>query len=475
MRKQAVFLGIDLGTTGIRAILANEKGDIISSKSQGVEESFVQNHDEHYSEQNPKGWEPALFRVLEGVLTEVGENELKAVTVDSTSGTILPVDEKGSPLHYALLHNDVRAHKEAEVINSKTGLCVKPSFALPKILWIKNNMPQLFEKTFKFIHAADYIKGLISGDYSSTDFSNAVKTGYDLKNYRWPSQIESMLGIPLHKLPQVFPTGKPAGELKKELRERYNIKNKVSIVAGATDSTTGFYSSGAKKVGDWNTTLGTVLGIRGVSEKFILDPEGLLYTHRHPEGFWLPGAASNTGGESLRLFFGNNLKEYDKKIEGLPPTDALIYPLVRKSEKFPFSNLNARGFIIMNGLNPATMFRGFLEGITYIERMIYERIKQIGYKVGEKIFSMGGGAYSLPWMKIRASILNRTIYRAKVVETAFGAAIIAAGGTHYETLTQAIENMVSVDCMVEPESELNSIYEQKYNLFIEECKKRNLF
>jgi len=475
MGMQQVFLGIDLGTTGLRAILSNEKGEILSSKSQAVEESFVQNQDEHFSEQNPRGWESALFSVLDDVFKELGENELKAVCVDSTSGTIIPVDKRGNPLYNAILHNDIRSYREAEFINSKTSIIVKPSFALPKILWIKNNMPHLFENTFKFIHAADYVRGLISGDYSSTDFSNSVKTGYDLLNYRWPEEIESVLGIPIQKLPHVFPTGESVGELRKELSERYNIRNKVVVVAGATDSTTSFYSSGATQVGDWNTTLGTVLGIRGVAEQFIQDPEGLLYTHRHPEGFWLPGAASNTGGESLRLFFGNHLKEYDKKIEGLPPTDSFIYPLVRKSEKFPFSNINAQGFIILNGLNPVTMFKGFLEGITYIEKMIYERIKQIGYKVGQRIFSMGGGAYSLPWMRIRASVLNRAIYRAKIVETAFGAAIISASGTYYENLTGAIEGMVSMDCMVEPELELIQVYEEKYNLFVEECKKRNLF
>ena len=76
-----------------------------------------------------------------------------------------------------------------------------------------------------------------------------------------------------------------------------------------------------------------------------VDPEGLLYAHRHPEGYWLPGAASNTGGESVRMFFGDRLEEYDRDIEAMPPTGCLIYPLARKSEKFPFLNMDARGFI----------------------------------------------------------------------------------------------------------------------------------
>ncbi len=475
MTKRIAFLGIDLGTTGLRSILTDEKGSVLSVKSTGVEDSFVQSQNEKISEQDPKFWEPALFNVLKQILPEAKKYSLKAVSVDSTSGTIIPVDRDRKPMCNAFLHNDIRAQDESELICRETNLSVKPSFALSKILWIKNHRPELFDKTYKFLHAADYIKGLISGEFETTDFSNAVKTGYDLLQYRWPDSIGSVLGIPTEKLPDVVKTGEITGELKRSICEEFGIKNKVLVVAGATDSTTSFYSSGAKCTGDWNTTLGTVLGIRGVSDNFIKDPDGLLYAHRHPEGYWLPGAASNTGGESLRLFFGHALKDYDKKIENIPPTGSLIYPLIRRSEKFPFLNLNITGFINMDVCEPVSMFKGFLEGLSFVERMIYDRIVETGYAVGERIFSMGGGAYSTPWLKIRASILKKNIYRAKVVETAFGASIIAAGGAHYRNLTEAIDNMVSIDCKMEPEEKLSGIYDEIYEKFISECRKRNFF
>jgi sugar (pentulose or hexulose) kinase len=265
------------------------------------------------------------------------------------------------------------------------------------------------------------------------------------------------------------------GRVKREIREEFGIRNEVKVVAGATDSTTSFFSSGARDVGDWNTNVGTVLGIRGVAERFIRDPDGLLYTHRHPEGYWLPGAASNTGGEAVRLFFKNDLKTLDRKIETLPPTGSLIYPLARKSEKFPFLNLDAAGFVIMEGCDPVLMFKGFLEGVAYVERMIYEKIASIGYKVGGKVFSMGGGAYSLPWMRIRASVLRRSVCRAKEVETAFGAAVIAASGVHYKSLTEAIARMVSMETSVEPDEKNARVYDDLHARFVEECKKRKFF
>ncbi len=475
MGKKIAFLGIDMGTTGIRTILSDDQGQILSVYTGNVLSSTVSSNDDKVSEQDPKYWKSALLNILKRALASIGSYELRAIAVDSTSGTIIPIDNGGQPLYRALMHNDVRAQEEARFILKNTGMNVKPSFALSKILWIKNNKPKLFEKTAKFIHAADYLKGLISGDFTTTDFSNAVKTGYDLKRYEWPELIDKKLGIPIQKLPKVVKTGEVFGKLDRSFCEEAGIKNEVAIVAGATDSTTSFFSSGAERIGDWNTTLGTVLAFRGIAPQFIEDAEGLLYTHRHPEGYWLPGAASNTGGESIRMFFGDRLEEYDERIVGTPPTGGLIYPLVRKSEKFPFLNMEAVGFIKSELKDPYHMFKGFLEGVTFVERMTYEKIQRIGYRVGDSLFTMGGGAYSAPWMQIRADILKKRICRAREVEAAFGAAIIAASGVHFGNLTDAQENMVNIERVVEPDPAVSSVYDEIYSRFLEECSSRKLY
>jgi sugar (pentulose or hexulose) kinase len=474
MKRRAAFAGIDLGTTGIRIIVADEQGTVLSVHTQSILDSAVACEDPRASEQDPRFWKEALLDLLPRALATGDEHELRAICVDSTSGTIIPVDARGEPLSHALMHNDVRAQEESEWIKDCTGISAKPSFAISKILWLKNKEPELFEKTHTFVHAADYVKGLISGDFRVTDFSNAVKTGYDLEQYRWPPSIEEKLHIPLGKLPRVVKTGEVFGELLEGFREKLSIQNPVPLVAGATDSTTSFYSSGAERIGDWNTTVGTVLGIRGIAPAFIVDPLGLLYAHRHPAGYWLPGAASNTGGEAVRLFFGDRLEEYDRKIENMPPTGSLIYPLVRKSEKFPFLNMNAQGFINCTLTSPPVLFKGFLEGVAFVERMIYERIEDIGYQVGERIYSMGGGAYSNPWMRLRAEVLGRTVCRAREVEAAFGAAIIAASGVHFKSMTDAQEHMVTIQTVMEPDKKNIRVYEDLYGKFLEECRARGL-
>ena len=270
MARIPVFMGIDLGTTGIRIMVCDENGKVIKSSKRGVEDSFISSENQKVSEQNPIMWEPALQDTFQDVLASAGIYDLKAVCCDSTSGTIIPVDRDFRPVYNAILHNDTRANEESKYINGHTSISVKPSFSLSKILWIKRNREDVYEKTYKFIHAADYIKGLISGEFDTTDFSNAVKTGYDLINEKWPDEIERTLCISKDKLPGVVKTSDICGELKADIQKEAGIKDRVKVVAGATDSTTGFYSSGARILGDWNTTLGTVLGIKGISGKYII-------------------------------------------------------------------------------------------------------------------------------------------------------------------------------------------------------------
>ena len=151
MAKKIAFLGIDLGTTGLRSILADENGNILSENSTGVEEYFIRSTDERNSEQDPTKWGPALFKTINPILSDTGGYELIAITVDSTSGTILPIDDNFKPLCNAFLHNDIRAQDEAVFIGKNTELVVKPSFALSKILWIKNWKPEIFNKAEPFI------------------------------------------------------------------------------------------------------------------------------------------------------------------------------------------------------------------------------------------------------------------------------------------------------------------------------------
>jgi xylulokinase len=154
MRKKDAFLGIDLGSTGVRALMVGERGDVLASQTAPIQESVVPQQDVYRSEQDPLVWERALKQVLHLLFHSVEGVNLRAVSVDSTSGIILPVSSGGRPLYHALLYNDIRAQEEALAVAGATGMRMGPSFALPKILWFKRHRPRLFERIRCFLPAA---------------------------------------------------------------------------------------------------------------------------------------------------------------------------------------------------------------------------------------------------------------------------------------------------------------------------------
>src|SRR3546814_18122642 len=143
-----------------------------------------------------------------------------------------------------------------------------------------------------------------------------------------------------------------------------------------TDGCASQVASGAVEPGEWNTTIGTKMVSKGVTEQLVHDPEGRLYSHRHPDGYWMPGGASNTGADWVATDFGTDLWQLDEAAAGLVPTGLLAWPLKQTGERFPFIAPQANGFG-PTGVSPAQRFAAGMEGVAFIERMAYELITQL--------------------------------------------------------------------------------------------------
>ncbi|MHA1298816.1 MAG: FGGY-family carbohydrate kinase [Candidatus Helarchaeota archaeon] len=474
-----LFGGIDVGTTGVKVIICDEWGQIAASASRDF--NFPKtNLPEGHSEQDPKIWWKELKAALKTIIKDLERNfifasDIKAISVDSTSGTIIPLDQYNTPIHNALMYNDNRAIKEAALINEVSGdfyLRFKPSFALSKILWFKINRPKLFHRTFRFVHATDFLIGHLTGDFSLSDSSNSLKTGYDILKKRWPSFLEE-IGIGLDKLPQVVQPGEKIGDISKECAKETGLSPATTVVAGLTDGTAGVIASSAVNLGDIFNVIGTTMVERVVTKKMIVDRKGRVYCHSLPTGF-LPGGASNVGGECLKKFFPNDdLSEMDRKTTEYKPSNLLIYPLARKGERFPFVNPSVKGFILGEPKNNYHLYTGYLEGVAYVEKWILEILEELGAKLGDSVFSTGGGAYSEEWCQIRADILNKTIKRPEIVESAMGPAILAAAYAIHKDLAHATNVMVHIKDEFHPVSKMNKKYEELYKIFREQCEKRN--
>lgn len=475
-----VVMGIDLGTQGARALAVTASGEVVAEAHQPLANA-PQDLPPGWFEQDPRDWWRAICAAIRAVLAGLPQQaRLAAISVVSTSGTILPVDSLGEPLSAAVMYNDQRSapqvprvRKEAEAHERKHGYRFGSSFALPKIVWFQEERPEIYRQTARFLHAADYIAAKLTGDFTRSDTSNALKTGYDLIDLKWPDFIEDGLGISRKILPEAALPGQPMGRVCAAAALETGLPVGVRVQAGATDGTAAQLGSGATHPGEWNSTLGTTLVFKGIDRNLHLDPQGRVYCHRHPEGWWMPGGASNTGTDWIGQDHpGADLSELGRRAAMLIPTRLLRYPLVKKGERFPFIYPEAVGFLVGQPASLEELYAAGLEGLAMVERLAYETLQSIGFEVGRRVFITGGGTRSPEWGRIRAAVLQRSLLQPEVAETAFGAAVLAASGCWYDTVSQAIAGMVRIGKTYEPEPALVAAYEDRYNLFKGELEQR---
>lgn len=473
-----IFIGIDVGTQGIRIACLDAKGNLIAG-AENVFDTKNQLLQEGWHQQHPSDWWDSTVLCLKRVLREIQKKNIVAISVSSTSGTICFLDKNYEPIIPAIMYNDRRSEEEAKLLNvvlkdltEKLGYKFNSSYGLAKILWVKKNMPEVFEKTVKIIHATDYITGKLSGNFCVSDYTNVLKSGFDLIEGRWPDEIENVLGIPAGILPEVVPSGSVIGVVSQSCSQQTGLPAGIPVVAGMTDGCASQVSTGATQPGQWNSTLGTTLVIKGVTENLLKDPLGRIYNHRHPDGWWLPGGASNTGGDCITKRFGSEkLNYFDQKANEIVPTGKLCWPLTGKGERFPFVNPKASGFEPVD-CDEETLYACYLEGVGYIEKLAYEILEELGCKINEPIRIAGGGTKSKIWNNIRASILNKVLAQPENTGASIGAAILASSHTYFENLSQASEEMVKISHFYHPQKNWVEKYEETYQKFINELKSK---
>lgn len=468
----AYVIGIDIGTQGVRAALIRSDGAVQSSVSIPFKLTAMARE-----EQSPlMWWDSTLVALKEAIKkapADINLHEISAIATTSTSGTVIPIDAHGEPIYDALMYSDKRSVEEGILCKSLARRYVPNGFngfnascGLPKIHWFTKNFPAKVPSIHKWIHAADFITGRLSGIYHITDVTNALKTGYDVANYEWPEYVIEHLANK-HWLQQVVPSGTVIGKLTSSLAKLLAIPT-IDVVVGITDGCASQMASGAITPGSWNTTIGTTLVIKGVTEKAIIDPLGSIYNHRHPEGFWMPGGASNTGADWISTDFDSSELDYlNDQAAKLIPTPYLAWPLRQEGERFPFVAPHARGFSPKN-LSKTALYTANMEGVAYIERFAYEQIERLSLEQVKSIYTAGGGSNSDTWLRIRSAVLNKPIYRCQEASGVLGAAICAASRTIYHSVSEAVKNMTSISFESLPDQTLIQRYEENYHKFIKE-------
>jgi D-ribulokinase len=421
----SLFIGIDLGTSGCRAIAIDENAVVRSMASRPLPESA--SRCKGYQQQNPLDWWQAVIKLLQEIGRESANQSVDGIAVDGTSSTLLLTNRRGEPLTPALMYNDTRSRHSLEIVKTfapEGSPVLSASSSLAKLLHLSK---KIGGRHFFALHQADWILGQLCGENPISDENNVLKLGYDPINRQWPAWI-SELDIPAEALPKVYPCGTRVGKLSKRVADVTGLKRGIPVVTGTTDSNAACIASGANVIGDAVTSLGSTLVLKILSDHPVFDTQYGIYSHRLGDR-WLVGGASNSGGAVLRHHFSN--KEMARLSAELKPDQSTgldYYPLNSPGERFPVNDPDLTPKLTPKPDSDLLFFQGLLEGIANIEQQGYQRLASLGAPTPKQIFSIGGGAINEPWRIMRQQRLKVPVIQSEQQEAAYGVALLALKG-----------------------------------------------
>ncbi len=473
VRNATAWLGVDIGTQGVRALAVSPAGEILARGSQPL----GSRRDGQRHEQDPEQWWTAFTKACRATLTGLGSASIGALATCGTSGTILLVDAAGDPLSPGLMYDDARALGPAQRVMevgagvwASLGYQIQPSWGLPKLLWLLRAYGEA-ARGARLAHQVDFIHRRLVGHDVPADSSHALKSGYDLLRDAWPHEVMAALGVPEGTLPDVVRPGVELGAVGSAGAEATGIPPGTPVIAGMTDGCAAQLASGALGVGSWSSVLGTTLVLKGVSREPIRDPSGAVYAHRSPDGHWLPGGACNVGAGVLTARFpGRDLRTLDRLAAEHEPASALAYPLVARGERFPFIAPEAEGFMLGEPADEAERFAALLQGVAYVERLCFDHLAHLGAPTGGELRLTGGATRSRYWSQLRADVLGREVRVTEHAEPALGMALLAASGER--GIAAMASEMVRVREVIEPREDRRDRFREPYVRLIQELERR---
>lgn len=483
MTRAELSVGIDLGTQSVRVVVIDTTGVVRGTGRQHL--TSIRNGDRH--EQDPMSWWNAVTRSVREALRDIDRSAVRAVSVCGTSGTVLVADRNTlQPLTPALMYDDRRAAAQVPEVNA-AGEAVwqrlgyrrmQAVWGLPKLLHLLATCPDAAGGVL--MHQADVVTSRLLGRVAATDTSNALKSGCDGAAVRWPAEVFSTLGIPDQLLPDLVLPGTAIGTICREAAELTGLPAGTVVVAGLTDGCAAQVASGALRVGDCNSVLGTTLVLKTVSSSPLSDEAGVVYSHRSPDGPWWPGGASSVGTGALSaLLPGADAAALDH--EAMANVNArvpLCYPLAGESgERFPFLAPDAHLFMEPAPSNDVEAYQAVMRGIALVERLCHDYLGFLGADRAGSYRLTGGGSASAYARVARATILDRVVEVPAVQEPAMGMAMLAgrhAGDAWHpeDDLDDIADRMVTVVDRVEPAAQLRAELHDDYGRLLDRLEQR---
>lgn len=492
------LIGMDCGTTNIKAILMGEDGSVVAEESRASASIYV---GADAVEQDAREWWNNAVAVFRSIANRSGEEIMKRVRgigISSHTVTMLPLDENREPLRNALTCQDGRSGKEMDQIVNAMGrkhftsvVGGQPAVAfLPnKILWFKEHEPELFKRTKYYIQASSYLNMKLTG-IMTMDLDQASRTQcLDINTMKWSKEIGNLIGVDLEAvMPELKSVDDIIGAVTKEASGQTGLSEGIPVIAGCSDALASMYAMGLKRLGDAGESSGTTsLVFAGCDKKSSSDVPVVTRPCTISGMPWIFDAPIQSSGSSIKWFIekmaAQERREAEEKgidiytylnelaLEARPGSGGLFFYPYLLGERAPLWNDYARGMLIGLGMDTtrSELVRSVFEGTAYALRQVIETVKASGARV-DGLRICGGGAKSRTWCQIKASMLRVPVY---VVDSESGDVpvgdVLLVGNSVgvFPDLAKAAEKIVKIKEVIHPVKEWADRYDRLYPYYVE--------
>lgn len=477
------LLGIDIGTSACKVAVFDEEGSVLAQSNQAYPVYYPQSG---WAQQNPEEWWSAICAGIRDVLSREGvkAEEIRGIGVDGQSWSAIPVDKNGRVLHDTPIWMDTRARyicdrvKEelgAEHIFEVAGNDFQPTYTTPKMIWFREEKPEVFRNTCKFLQSNSFIVMKLTGEMSQ-DYSQCYGIHFfDMRKLCYEEKLASEMGLSPELLPKLYGCDEVVGTVTREVSALTGLKAGTPVVAGGLDAACGTLGAGVYRAGETQEQGGQAGGMSICTDKALTHRALITGVHVVP-GLWLLQGGTAGGGGTLKWFrqeLGRDMSfdELTAEAEKVKPgADGVVFLPYMAGERSPIWNPDAKG--VFYGLSfdktRGHMIRAVLEGVAFSLEHNLRTAAQTGAEV-DVLNAMGGASNSVLWTQIKADVTGKTIQvPSSDTATTLGAAILAGVGCGvYGSYEEAVKRTIRITRRQEPNAANHEIYGRMMELYLE--------
>lgn len=484
------ILTIDQGTSSVKTALWDEAGRTLAEASQAY---ALSRPEPVWAEMDARAWWAAICATVREVVAKSGidPRDVAGIGVDGIGWTLVPVDQNIEPLYPAMIWLDRRAEAETQWLKNLSeadqliGLAanpIDPAYITPKLLWLKNQRPQVFDQTYKFLTSSGYIVAKMTGEFTC-DYTQAYGFHFfDMRRAQWDEWAAELLGVPLEKLPRLGDCTDIAGTLLASAASELGLPSGVPVLIGCLDAAVGALGAGVTRLGQTNEQGGQAGGMAVSLDRVVVEPQLIFSHHVLPHQYLLQGGT--VGGGSLgwlRDVLGTT-ESFEslsaQAAQAAPGAHGVIYVPYMAGERTPLWNTNARG--VFFGLSYSTsrrdLLRAIMEGCAFA---VYDNIRIAeakGALIGECLGS-GGATHSAVWCQIKADIYNRPFSVARRPDGGEGGhtlglfAMTAKAVGLSDDIGATVERLLPNRQVYEPSAARHALYEELFDVYMSVSRK----